>query len=591
MSSRSRRFAIVIGNGAYHGQLELQSPLRDAAQMASNLEKLDFDVTLATDQSFDAINASLDSFITRLRAGLPEAVLFYFSGHGVQIDGHNYIVPIDFDHASDEENVEAVQHSQAADHMIDVQSVIDRLAQVSSKRIILLDACRTGDSDDEKKDYVDRFSKRIANKSMGASENTVPVGEVKSKFVEMEGAENTFIAFATASGQVAYEADEAVGEILSPFTAAFIKYMDSVDLPLTNLTSRVRVEVLRLTNKRQNTWDQSSLTAPFLFNPGSLLLFFGNAMALVGFFLALIPYSLLLTTSKSWSWIATSAALPLICLAILLFGMQSAYSRLRGSLDTELDGQITVFDHLKNSLQKGSLGGYLGSFFAGLGIGIPYYLNWANYDASQPGIYDRLEPLGALLLEITVATALTACILGSLSLFFMRAGWMSWRFVLSPNRSALRTVAGSIIGGILTGLLVGPALTVYFGLKSRPDMVPMLLIPGGLFGSGFIIFSIVNFDFERLTLRRIRSSVLAALAALGMGIVVATVVMGFLSVVGAVRADTNWLHQHSHDYWVLAAGGAIYGIPVGAILGSVIGAAITLTEKWSEKPVVLTNLE
>ena len=372
-------------------------------------------------------------------------------------------------------------------------------------------------------------------------------------------------------------------------------------------------------------------------------------MALLGFFLALIPYSLILSAGKSWPWIAISAALPLICLGILLFGMQSAYSRLRGSLDAELERQITVFDHLKNSLQKGSLGGYLGSFFAGLGIGIPYYLTWADYDASHSvwtglaNTFDRLEPLGALLLEITVAAALTACILGSstlffsraswaswrpknkltayilerLSLFFTRASWMSWRsknkltayiperlslfftraswmsrrFVPSLNRSAVRTVAGAIIGGMLTGLIAGPALTVYFGLKSRPDMVPKLLIPGGLLGSGFVIFSIVNFDFERLTLRRIRSSVLAALAALGIGIVVAIVVMGFLYIVGAVRADTDWLHQHSHDYWVLAAGGAIYGIPVGAILGSVIGAAIILTEMWSEKPVVLTNLE
>ena len=194
-------------------------------------------------------------------------------------------------------------------------------------------------------------------------------------------------------------------------------------------------------------------------------------------------------------------------------------------------------------------------------------------------------------MEITVATALTACLLGSLSLFFTRAGWAPWRFELSPNRSTLRTIAGSVVGGMLTGLIAGPALTVYFGLKHRPDMNPILLIPGGILGAGVLIFSIVNFDFERLSLRRLRSSGLAALAALGIGIIVATVIMGFFYVVGTVRWDTEWLHQHWFDYRILAAGGAIYGIPVGAILSSVIGVALILTEKWSEKPVLLTNFD
>lgn len=197
MASRSRKFAIVIGNGAYPGQLELNSPPHDAVQMANNLKKLDFDVTLDTDLGFDAINALLDKFMTRLRVGSAETALFYFSGHGLQIRGQNYIVPVDFDRASTEVNV----------NLVNVQSVIDRLAQVSTNRIILLDACRDGDNDDEKKEYEDRFSERIANKSVqlpGARDDIVTAGEVKSKFVEMQGADNTFIAFATASGQVAY---------------------------------------------------------------------------------------------------------------------------------------------------------------------------------------------------------------------------------------------------------------------------------------------------------------------------------------------------------------------------------------------------
>ncbi|MGX9182543.1 caspase family protein, partial [Mesorhizobium sp. BHbdii] len=81
----------------------------------------------------------------------------------------------------------------------------------------------------------------------------------------IEAQRNTFIGFAAAPGGVAYDGDQA----LSPFTGALVKYLGSVDLPLSNLTSRVRQEVLISTQGRQHTWDQSSLMEPFFFNPGT----------------------------------------------------------------------------------------------------------------------------------------------------------------------------------------------------------------------------------------------------------------------------------------------------------------------------------
>jgi hypothetical protein len=139
---------------------------------------------------------------------------------------------------------------------------------------------------------------------------------------------------------------------------------------------------------------------------------------------------------------------------------------------------------------------------------------------------------------------------------------------------------------MLSGLIAAPILTIYFGLKSRPDMSPNLLIPGSMLGTWFIVFSIINFDFERLTLRRIWTGAAAAIGSLAVGLCAAGVIMGFFYWVGAVQADTDFLHHHADEYWALALGGAIYGVPVGAILETIIGAAIVLTTRFSGASVL-----
>ncbi len=579
MGNQNRRFALVIGNGGYPEGFALESPPLDAASIGAQLTSLRFQVTSGIDLSFEAMNLLVDQFVGALKFASAETVLFYFSGHGLQIRGRNYVVPIGFQSGRD-----------GRVKLVDVQHVIDRISEVGPARIILLDACRDGDSEVKQAAYLQTFEDQLVNKSIGAGSDDggpLATGELQSKFATMNEGDNTFIAFATASGEVAYGGK---GKSLSFFTAAFVQYMSAVDLPLTNLTSRVRVEVLKQTGQRQNTWDQSSLKSPFFFNPGSLLIFTGNAMALVGLFLAFLPYSFLLAAGGSWPWIAVSATLPLISLAILLFGMQSAYSRLRGSFDADLVTQPTLLEHLAVSAQKGTIGGYLGSLFGSLGIAVIYYNTWSYYEINFPGKYDELEPFGAILLEINLATSFAACFLGFLGLFCARVAFRNGRFELSADTSIKRIMVGAMVGGMLAGLVAAPFLTVYFGLKHRPDMSPSLLLPGANFGTALIIFSIVNFDFERLTLRRLGTSAVASLSALGIGAVAAIVIIGFFYVIGTVKFDTDWMHAHAEDYRVLLVGGAIYGVPVGAVLGSVIGAAIILTARWSRSPVLGATL-
>jgi uncharacterized caspase-like protein len=287
-----RKFALVIGNGGYSGGFKLDSPPLDAAAMELSLANLGFDVTWDIDLTSEKMNRIVGDFCAKVKDAATKAdtLLFYFSGHGIARLRQNYIVPIDFDSSG-----------SLSAKFIRVKSVIDELSSITkddSIKIILLDACRSGDTDDDLARYNEQMNTAVKKSVIVSATDMVSLGEapVTSKFTMMTGGQNTFIAFATAEWRIAYGTR---GVSLSLFTDALLDNINSVDLPLTNLLNRVRIKVSNLINEEQNTCDQSSLEQPFFFNPGSLLMFNENAMALVGLLLSFIPYSLLLTTNKS----------------------------------------------------------------------------------------------------------------------------------------------------------------------------------------------------------------------------------------------------------------------------------------------------
>ena len=114
----------------------------------------------------------------------------------------------------------------------------------------------------------------------------------------------------------------------------------------------------------------------------------------------------------------------------------------------------------------------------------------------------------------------------------------------------------------------------------------MYLLPGSVIGAAFIVFSIINFDFERLNSRRIWTSACGAILAIVAGAFASIAVFGPLYVVGLVDIVIVWLEESNGGPATLLVGGALYGIPVGIILGFVIGVAIVSTERWSRKPVL-----
>lgn len=552
------RQALVIGNGGYGGSLRLNCPTNDATLVKRSLTDLGFEVTFGTDLGFDAMQALVDKFLGLVNEPATTASLLYYSGHGLQINDQNYMVPVDFDRLAD----------QHVAQLVSVQLIVTKMTAETAVRIILLDACR---SNADAQNIVNGGKQLKIDKAITVGGALVTANGLAS----MQAAVNTFIAFAAGPGEVAFDGGE--GDHLSPFTESFLKYVDAADLPISNLTSRVRQDVLVRTNNSQKSWDQSSLMEPFYFNPGSLLMFMGNLMALVGVITTVIPYSLVLGWSKlTWPWVVVGAALPVISLCILLYGAQSVYSRLRGRYVREVDGATTAWRHLSTSSQKGILGGYLGASLGAMFLSALYLTRWNPNDGE----------FNSIPLEITVATALTGALLGMLSLLWARASVGLGGLVVSANRSPTRILLGTISGGALAGLIAAPLITVYFSQFVRPIMTPDLLLPGALAGTSIFIFSVVNFDFERLSARRIWASVKASLAALGIGVLATGLIFGPLYQIGIVDFIKKYLIGHSGNMIAMVKGGAIYGLPVGIILGIVIGAAVILTERWSQKPVL-----
>lgn len=553
--------ALVIGNGAYPEQLRLNNPARDAAAVKAAFVELGVEVAYAVDSPYEELLSTIQEFVKKAQQRTVTASILYYSGHGIQDNDINYIVPVDFKAPTE----------GGANRLISIQSIIEGMVNATTIRIILLDACRTGK---DLKQAVAAGTRGIEVDRTFKLDNMVVATQ---GLAEIKTESDTFIAFSAGPGQVAR--DGVAGGLLSPFTGALVKHLTSVDLPLSNLTSRVRQEVLDETGNMQRTWDQSSLQAPFYFNPGSLLLFAGNLMALAGLVISTTIYSLVLVSPRLTSgWVVAALILPAASFLILMSGTQSVYGRLRGTT-YEID-KPSLSQSLLKSLTKGATGGFLGSLACSLFLSIPYYLTWARMETPS-------ETFGQLYLEITYATAFAACTLGALTL----AGALVCLSTLDESSSRRtrfsRMLLGSSLGGVAAGLIVAPFLTWHFAvIRDRPPMTPELLLPGSIIGSSLLVFTIINFDLERLSSRRVWTSAIASFCSLVAGVPATLLIFGPLYLIGAVSAVTDFLAANVDNALMLLGGGAIYGAPVGLVLGLVIGFAVILTQTWSGKPVL-----
>ncbi|MGI9318762.1 MAG: caspase family protein [bacterium] len=227
--SGEERIALVVGNGEYQTVDKLSNPVSDAKLITSKLENLGFKINLVTDTDLAGLKKAIAEFGRQLRAGGKDATgLFYYAGHGVQSFGSNYLLPVD------------TQLSDAADLDLVAVEASTILRQMFSARnktnVFILDACRNNPFSDIP-DFGD------------------------SGLAEMKAPTGTFLAYATAPGNVALDGDGTN----SPFTAALAQEMTDVGVPIEQVFKQVRVRVLEQTQGAQTPWDTSSLTGQFYF--------------------------------------------------------------------------------------------------------------------------------------------------------------------------------------------------------------------------------------------------------------------------------------------------------------------------------------
>ena len=228
------RIALVMGNSNYGKEIgSLPNPVNDAALMARALQQTGFQVVKVTDADWKQMKRAIQEFGDRLTAAGPQATgLFFYAGHGVQVQGMNYLVPVGAD------------ISKEADVKIETVSADDVLEQMefagSRVNIVILDACR--------------------NNPVGRSVRSVSRG-----LAPMDSVRGTFIAYSTSPGSVA--ADGAGAN--SPYTAALAKTIVQPGLGIEEAFRDVRGQVMAATEEKQVPWDSSSLTAPFFFKPAA----------------------------------------------------------------------------------------------------------------------------------------------------------------------------------------------------------------------------------------------------------------------------------------------------------------------------------
>lgn len=219
------RMALVIGNSNYGTKTPLKNPILDANLMQATLEKLGFTVIKCTDLDLNKMRAAIRDFSQKLKDY--NVALFYYAGHGVQVDGKNYLIPID----AKLETKDACKWETFA-----VNDLMEEFEKNSkSINIAILDACRSNP-----------FQSWVRGDAAG--------------FVTLSNTSGTFVSFATAPGSTA--ADGNTGNGL--FTEELVKQMN-IPQPISSVFMNTRINVFNRSNKTQRPQEWNDLNGEFYF--------------------------------------------------------------------------------------------------------------------------------------------------------------------------------------------------------------------------------------------------------------------------------------------------------------------------------------
>jgi len=229
-AAMEQRIALVIGNSDYSSG-PLRNPVNDATAMATQLQKLGFNVLLKKNANLREMEDALTDFGDRLKRG--GVGLFFYAGHGLQVGGANYLVPI---------GARINRESDIKYETLDAGKILDEMGNANNGlNIVILDACRDNP-----------YSRSFRNAARGlAIVSNAPAG--------------TFVSYSTSPGNVARD---GVG-LNSPYTESLLRYMKEPGLTIEQVFKGVRAKLGKETGGKQIPWELSSLQGEFYFIPGS----------------------------------------------------------------------------------------------------------------------------------------------------------------------------------------------------------------------------------------------------------------------------------------------------------------------------------
>lgn len=222
-----KRVALVIGNSDYASVSSLDNPINDASDLAIALEGLGFDVFLGTDLTRAEMLSLAESY--GATAADSDVSLLFYAGHGFQVDGRNYLVPVDAAISSP---------ADIPEQTIPMEEFVGRMERSDGIRLVFLDACRDNPFEDSGLDLGDGGLARVGS------------------------AADFLFAYATQPDNVAYD---GTGRN-SFFTEALLSHIYTPGQDISDLLISVRKDVLASTGGRQIPWDNSSLTRQFRFD-------------------------------------------------------------------------------------------------------------------------------------------------------------------------------------------------------------------------------------------------------------------------------------------------------------------------------------
>jgi len=222
-----KRIALVIGNADYAAG-RLANAVLDARSMAETLRELGFEVLAYENAGYREMHRAVAEFGDRLT--VDGVALFYYAGHGMQVNGRNYLVPTD---------AEIKSERYVAAEALDADGVLGQMQEAKTRvNIVILDACRDNP-----------FTARFRGLARGLAFMPAPAG--------------TYVAYATGPGSVAEDGEPGRNGI---YTGELLKALREPGLRIEDVFKRVRIAVQARTENRQNPWDASSMTGDFFFN-------------------------------------------------------------------------------------------------------------------------------------------------------------------------------------------------------------------------------------------------------------------------------------------------------------------------------------